>query len=139
MPNVFGRRTHGKTPLGGTLAFMIRIALVVTYLIGMVFGVIALDADNSGELATSWLVVSVLLGVGTGDFRFAPLSFLAVPIAVPFGLPADTNSDPVFPVWIAAMYLALGSSAFILLGALIRRIVESRLQRRRARRDAGIA
>jgi hypothetical protein len=118
---------------------MIRIALVVTYVIGTVFGVIALDADNSGELAPIWLVVSVLLGVGTGDFRFAPLSFLAVPIAIPFGLPTDTNSDPVFPVWVAAMYLALGSSIFILLGALIRRIVESRLQRRRARRDAGIA
>lgn len=118
---------------------MIRIALVVTYLIGTVLGVIALDADNSGELAPIWLVVSVLLGVGTGDFRFAPLSFLAVPIAIPFGLPANTYSDPVFPVWVAAMYLALGSSAFILLGALIRRIVESRLRRRRTPRDSGIA
>lgn len=113
---------------------MIRIVLVVAYLIGMVVGVLSLDADNGGSLATIWLFVSVLLGAGTGDFRFTPLSLLAIPIAIPFGLPADTTGDPVFPVWFAAAYLAVFSSGLILLAAFIRRIVESHLRRWRTPR-----
>ncbi len=111
---------------------MIRIALVVIYLIGLVLGVVALDAGGGEWMQTTCLAASILLGAGTGELRFAPLSFLAVPIAIPFGLPADATGDPVFPVWVAAMYLALGSSILILLAALARGIVESRLRRRRS-------
>ncbi len=118
---------------------MTRIALVVTYLIGMVVAIISMDANGGGWWGTIWVVVSVLLGAGTGEFRFAPLSFLAIPIAIPFGLPAETYSDPVFPVWVAAAYFAPFSSALILLAALIRRIAESRLRRRRTARDSGVA
>ncbi|HEV2858938.1 MAG TPA: hypothetical protein VGW80_11115 [Solirubrobacterales bacterium] len=118
---------------------MTRIALVVTYLITLVVGVIALDVYNGGLLPVVWLAASVLLGAGTGDFRFAPLSLPAIPIAIPFGLPADTNFDPVFPIWVAAVYLAALSSALILLAAFLRRVVASHRQRRRAPRGSGIA
>lgn len=118
---------------------MTRIALAVTYLIGTVVAVVSMDANGGGWWGAIWVVVSVLLGAGTGELRFAPLSFLAIPIAIPFGLPAESNSDPVFPVWFAAAYFALFSSALILLAALTRRIVESHLRRRRTARDSGVA
>jgi membrane protein implicated in regulation of membrane protease activity len=69
----------------------------------------------------------------------SPLSPLSIPIAIPFGLPADTTGDPVFPVWVAAVYFAAFSSALIVLAAFVRRAVESRLQRRRALRDSRMA
>jgi hypothetical protein len=115
---------------------MARVALVVAYLIAMVAGVIALDVSNGGWVLTIWLLMSVLLGAGTGDPRLAALSLPAIPIAIPFGLPADTNFDPVLPIWIAAVYLAALSSALILIAAFLRRVVETRLQRRRASRTA---
>jgi|SRR5215203_2026760 len=114
---------------------MIRIALVVTYLIGLVFGVVALDASgNDGWTAALWVVGSVLLGAGMGDYRFTPLALLAVPIAIPFGLPVDRTGDPVLPVWFGAMYLALLSAALIMLSVFVRQFVESHLRRRRASR-----
>lgn len=116
---------------GGTYALMARIALVVIYLIGLVLAIVALDAGDDGWWAGMWIVASVLLGAGTGDFRFALLSLLAIPIAIPFGPPADQSSDPVFPVWIGALALAPMSSALIVLGAFVRWIAKSRLRRRR--------
>ncbi|HEY6729538.1 MAG TPA: hypothetical protein VI039_00770 [Solirubrobacterales bacterium] len=118
---------------------MARIALVVTYLLGMVFAIISMDAGDDGWLSALWVVASVLLGAGTGDYRFALLSLLAIPIAIPFGLPADQYSDPVLPVWTGALALAPISSALVLFGAFLRRIVEARLRRRRTFRDSGIA
>ncbi|HEV2728052.1 MAG TPA: hypothetical protein VGV34_07135 [Solirubrobacterales bacterium] len=109
---------------------MTRIALVVIYLIGTVCGVVAMDIGDDGWLPVIWLLASVLLGAGTGEYRFAFLAFLAIPIAIPFGVPADTESDPVLPVWIGAMYLALVSSALVLLAAAVRRVVDSRRRRR---------
>jgi uncharacterized membrane protein len=118
---------------------MIRIALIVTYLIGMVVAIVLMDSDGDGWWGTIWMAVSVLLGAGTGEFRFALLSFLAIPIAIPFGLPADTQADPVFPVWVYAASFASFFSVLTLLAALVRRIVDARLQRRRTLRDSGIA
>lgn len=125
----------------GTFVSMARIALVVIYVIGMVIAVIAMDADGGGgEAASLWtLGASVLLGAGTGDYRLATLAVLAIPIAIPFGLPADRESDPVLPVWVGAMYFALFSSALILVSAFLREVVVSRLRRRRASRGSGIA
>ncbi|MDQ2631174.1 MAG: hypothetical protein M3Y75_09420 [Actinomycetota bacterium] len=119
---------------------MARIALVVIYVIGVVIAVISLDANGGGgEEATIWVLgVSVLLGAGTGDFRLALLSALAVPIAIPFGLPAG-EGDPLLPTWVGAMYFALFSSALILVSAFVREVAESRLRRRRASRGSGIA
>ena len=115
---------------------MLRIVLVVAYLIAMVAGVIALDASNGGWVPTLWLLMSVLLGAGTGDPRLAALSLPAIPLAIPFGLPSDTNFDPVLPIWIAAIYLAALSSALILIAAFARRAVDARLQRRRTSRES---
>lgn len=124
----------------GYLASMTRIAFVVIYLVGMVITVISLDVSGGGETPTLWaLAVSVLLGAGTGDFRLAALSILMVPIAIPFGLPTEREADPVFPVWVSAMYFAFFSSVLILIAAFLRQIVESRLRRRRASRGSGIA
>lgn len=116
-----------------------RVVLVAIYLVGMVLAVIAVDTGDDGWLSALWVVASVLLGAGTGDLRFALLSLLAIPIAIPFGLPADTYSDPVLPVWTVAPALAMFSAGLILLSVLIRRFVESRLRRRRALRDSGVA
>ena len=134
-----GERPRFWNERRGYLPNVARIALVVAYLIAMVAGVITLDVSNGGWVPTVWLLMSVLLGAGTGDPRFAPLSLLAIPIAIPFGLPADTNFDPVFPIWVAAIYLAAFSSALILIAAFARRVVEARLQRRRASRASRTA
>ncbi|HEX6601166.1 MAG TPA: hypothetical protein VF030_00860, partial [Solirubrobacterales bacterium] len=116
-------------------------ALVAVYVAGVVFAVVAMDAEGGGgEAATLWMLgVSVLLGAGTGEFRYALLSLLAIPIAIPFGLPTDRESDPVFPVWVGAMYFAFFSAALILCSALVRRLAEARLRRRRASRGSEIA
>jgi hypothetical protein len=108
---------------------MTRIVLLLAYLIGLILGVVALDVSDEGWWAAIWIIASLLLGVGTGDFRFAVLSLLAILIAIPFGLPADRESDPVLPVWIGAVPLAGCSSVLILLGASMRRIAESRRRR----------
>ncbi len=105
---------------------MTRIVLIATYLIGLVLAVVALDVSDEGWWAAIWIITSVLLGAGTGDFRLTALSLLAIPIAIPFGLPADREADPVLPVWFGALPLAACSSVLILLGALMRRIVDSR-------------
>ncbi len=118
---------------------MTRIVLVVTYLTGMVVAVFSMNADPGGSWGTICFAISVLLGAGTGDFRLAALSLLAIPITIPFGLPADQAGDPVLPLWVGGMMFAFTSSVSIVLAALIRKFAESRLQRRRARRDAGIA
>ncbi len=117
---------------------MIRIALVVTYLIGMVVTVFLMNADPGGSWGTVCMVISVLLGAGTGDLRLATLSLLAIPLTIPFGLPADQTGDPVLPLWVGGMMFAMFSSALILLTAFLRRAVDSRLQRRRAPRDASV-
>jgi hypothetical protein len=117
---------------------MVRIALVVAYLIGMTLGVYAMDQGDDGLLAVIWIVGSIVLGAATGDIRYALLAVLTIPIAIPFGNPADTSSDPVLPVWIGAMYLALISAVLIVFATFAREAVDSRLQRRRARRDSGV-
>jgi hypothetical protein len=121
----------------GTSHFMTRIVLVVTYLIGMVVTVFLMDADPGGSWGTVCVVISVLLGAGTGDLRLATLALLAIPIAIPFGLPADPG-DPALPLWVGGMYFALASSVLIVLAAVIRKFAESRLQRRRTARDSSV-
>jgi hypothetical protein len=116
---------------------MVRIAFVVAYLIGMVVAVFSMDADAGGSWGTICAVISVLLGAGTRDPRLATLSLLAIPLAIPFGLPADPG-DPALPLWVGGMYFAVGSSILIVLAALLGKFVESRLQRRRAPRDPSI-
>lgn len=117
---------------------MTRIVLVVTYLMGMVVTVFLMDADPGGSWGTICLGISVLLGAGTGDFRLAALSLLAIPLTIPFGLPADETGDPVLPLWVGGMMFAFTSSVSIVLAALIRKFAESRLQRRRTARDSGV-
>jgi hypothetical protein len=136
LPDLLGEGSLEKARWG-TLTFMIRIVLVVTYLIGMVVAVFSMDADPGGWWGTICVVISVLLGAGTGDLRLATLSLLAIPIAIPFGLPADPG-DPALPLWVGGMYFAAGSSALIVLAAFIRQFVESRLQRRRTPRDSSV-
>lgn len=117
---------------------MVRIALVVAYLIGMVVAVFSMNADPGGSWGAICLVISVLLGAGTGDFRLATLSLLAIPLTIPFGLPADETGDPVLPLWVGGMYFAAFSAAVIMLTAFLRQMVDSRLQRRRTPRDSGV-
>jgi hypothetical protein len=114
---------------------MARIVLVAIYLIGMVLAVFAMDADPGGAWGTICAAISVLLGIGTGDPRLASLSVLAIPIAVPFGLPADPG-DPALPLWVGGMYFAFVSSILIVLAALIRKFAESRLRRWRTARNS---
>lgn len=117
---------------------MTRIALIAGYLTGLVVAVVSMDADPGGSWGTICVAISVLLGAGTGDMRLASLSVLAIPIAIPFGLPADPG-DPALPLWVGGMYFALTSSVLIVLAAAIRKFAESRLQRRRTARDSRVA
>jgi hypothetical protein len=117
---------------------MARIAFIAAYLIGMVVAIFSMDADSGGSWGTICAVSSVLLGAGTGDPRLASLSVLAIPIAIPFGLPADAG-DPALPLWVGGMYFAFASSVLIVLAALARKFAESRLKRRRAARDSGLS
>jgi hypothetical protein len=50
---------------------MVRIALVVAYLIGMVVAVLSMNEDPGGSWGEICLAISVLLGVGTRDPRLA--------------------------------------------------------------------
>jgi hypothetical protein len=118
---------------------MTRIALVVTYLIGMVVAVVLMDADGDGLWGPIWIGVSVLLGAATGDFRFAYLPLLAIPIAIPLGLPADRSGDPVFPTWVGVVFFVPFLCALIMISAFLRRRVDSHLRRRRAVGDSGVA
>ena len=117
---------------------MTRILLVATYLIGMVVTVFLMDSDPGGSWGTICVAISVLLGAGTGNLRLAALSVLAIPIAIPFGLPADPG-DPALPLWVGGMYFALTSAVVIVVTALLRKFVESRLQRRRTARRSSVA
>jgi len=117
----------------------LRVVLIVAYLIGLVTAIISIDTSNDGWLSALWVLTSVLLGAGTGDFRFALLSLLAIPIAIPFGLPADRYSDPVLPVWTVAPAVTALSAALVLFAALIRRIIGSRLRRRHSLRESATA
>ena len=115
---------------------MTRIVLVAAYLIGMVVAVFSMNDDPGGKWGEICLAISVMRGAGTGDFRLAALSLLAIPLTIPFGLPADETGDPVLPLWVGGMMFAAVSFASILLTAFLRQAVDSRLQRRRAPRDA---
>lgn len=114
---------------------MVRLVLVAAYLVGMVVAVFSMDADPGGSWGTICAAISVLLGAGTGDPRLASLSVLAIPIAIPFGLPADPG-DPALPLWVGGMYFAFASSIVIVISALMRRFAETRLQRWRTARDS---
>jgi hypothetical protein len=117
---------------------MLRIALIAAYLIGMVVAVLSMNDDPGGSWGEICLLISVLLGVGTGDPRLASLSVLAIPITIPFGLPADETGDPVLPLWVGGMMFAAVSATVIVLTALMRQFAESRLRRRRAPRDSSV-
>jgi hypothetical protein len=118
---------------------MARIVFVAIYLVGMVVAIVLMDADGDGSWGTIWVGVSVLLGAGTGEFRFSYLPLLAIPIAIPFGLPADLSGDPVFPLWVGVVSFAPFFCGLILVSAFLRRRVDSLLRRRRTARDAGVA
>jgi hypothetical protein len=108
------------------MAQLARIALVVAYLVSMLLAVIALDSGGGEHWqSTVWLGMALLLGAGSGDFRFVPLPLVAIPIAIPFGLPADAG-DPAFPLWIAMMYYAPFSAGLVALGVLARQFVDRR-------------
>jgi hypothetical protein len=116
------------------MARIVLIALLVAaYAASIVVAVVSIDVDGNGGWfgargwsGAGWAIMSVLLGAGTGQFPFALLSLLAIPIAIPFGYPEDLSGDPVFPVWVGAAYFALFSSGLITLAALVRRTVDAR-------------
>jgi hypothetical protein len=113
---------------------MIRIALVVAYLVSTVLAVIALDDGDGGNWqGTVWLGMAVLLGAGIRDLRLALLPLVAIPIAIPFGIPADAG-DPAFPLWVGMLYLAAISAFLVAVGVLVGQFVD----RRRRRRPAAI-
>jgi hypothetical protein len=111
---------------------MPRIAFIVTYLVGTATAVILLDANiSAGESALAiWAVTSVLLGWGTGQIAFAPLAFLAIPFAVPFGYPDNYEFSEPVPIWWSVAVCTLFSAGLIFLSALAKLIVEARRHRK---------
>lgn len=115
---------------------MMRIAFAVAYLGAMLVALFLMDADGGGLWGTVWLLASILLGLGTGDYRLALLAVLTIPMAIPFGLPDDPEGDPVFPLWVAMLGFAPISAVLILFGAFVRQTARERFSRaaRRASR-----
>jgi hypothetical protein len=111
---------------------MARLAFIATYLAGAAAAVILLNANiGAGELALAiWAIVSVLLGWGTGRPAFAPLAFLAIPFAVPFGYPDHYEFSEPLPIWWSVAVCAFFSAGLILLSAFLKLIVEARRHRK---------
>lgn len=109
---------------------MTRIAFIVTYLVGAATAVVLLNANTGdGELAiVIWVIVSALLGWGTGQLAFALLAFLVIPFAVPFGYPDHYQFSEPMPIWWSVAVCAFFSAGLILLSALMKLIVEARRQ-----------
>lgn len=108
------------------MAQIARIALVVAYLVSTMLAIVALDSGGGAHWqSTVWLGMAVLLGAGIGDFRIVALPLVAIPIAIPFGLPADAG-DPAFPLWIAMIYYAPFAAGLAVLGVLARKFVDGR-------------
>lgn len=122
---------------------MIRLAFVLVYLVAMVVTVISVDAESSSELggwaALIWGVASVALGLGTGRFSFALLAFLAIPIAVPLGIPDDPEWREPLPTVFYTVFLSLYSAGLTLVAALANRIVRLYRERRKAPPERGFS
>lgn len=133
MTELEGDRVKWRSP-GGML---VRAAAVTVYLAGTVAAVALLDDSPDATLAFAiWMAVSVLLGAVAGHPLWALLALLAIPIAIPFGIPDDPVSlrnDPVFPTAFVAIYLGCFSAAAIFLAALGRMKFDARQQRTRLR------
>jgi hypothetical protein len=99
---------------------MTRLAFVGTYLTAVAAAVVLLDANSGhGEMAlVIWAVASALLAA------------LAIPFAVPFGYPDHYQFSEPLPIWWSAAFCALFSACLILLGALIKLIVEAHRHQR---------
>jgi len=111
---------------------MLRVACILTYLIGAAAAVILLDSNTgAGEAAIAiWAAASILVGWGTGRPVLAVLAFLAVPFAIPFGYPnAYAYSEPI-PIWWSVAVLSFFSAGVILLAAFAKHVVELRSGRR---------
>jgi hypothetical protein len=111
---------------------MPRIALISAYLAGMAAAVILFNANvGAEELAlVIWAVVSVLLGVGTGQMFFALLAFPAIPFAVPFGYPDNYEFSEPLPIWWDAAVCSLFSAGLIFASAVVRLVLNAKKPRR---------
>jgi hypothetical protein len=111
---------------------MPRIAFISAYLVSMAAAVVLLNANvGTVELALAvWAIVSVLLGWGTGQMFFALLAFVAIPFAVPFGYPDNYEFSEPLPIWWDAAICSLLSAGLILIGAIVRLVVNAKKPRR---------
>ncbi|HEU4738880.1 MAG TPA: hypothetical protein VFS54_07345 [Solirubrobacterales bacterium] len=111
---------------------MVRLAFVLAYLAAMAIAVILFDAGSGQEGwgLVIWAIGSVALGLGTGQFGFALLAFLAIPFAVPFGYPNHYEFSEPLPIWWSVTFVSVFSAGLILLAALAMRIIEVRRKRR---------
>jgi hypothetical protein len=103
---------------------VIRIALLVTYLAAAAGAVILMDAseENGQEAMVLWGFASILLGLGTGQARWALLALL---VALSFAYATEwLGSDPWLPFGVFAC--GVGSAVLIVISALARRIDDSR-------------
>jgi hypothetical protein len=113
-------------------ARMTRLTLIVAYLASAATAVIVVNANSGdGSLAiVIWATASVLLGLGTGQLSLALLALLAIPFAIPFGIPNHYQYSEPLPIWWYMAFCAFASAALIFLTALTRRFIETHRQQR---------
>jgi hypothetical protein len=106
------------------------------YVVAVVIAVALLNAHGGSSAAfLLWVLASIFLGAATGRPSFALLALLAIPVAIPFGIPDDDLSrraDPVLPLVFIAAYFVPISALLIVASAFARRTIE-RLSQRHSR------
>ncbi len=88
---------------------------------------------NYEEATVLWGVATVAFGFVARDFRFALLSFVAIPVAVGFGYPEEFIGGEPAPIW---WFGAMFGFLFAMLIALEVGITSAVEQWRATRRDA---
>jgi hypothetical protein len=75
-----------------------------------------------------WGCASILFGAVTGRLIFFLWAFVAIPIAVPFGVPDNYQWSEPLPIWWFTAVISLFAAGLIFVAALARRVFDGKLR-----------